>query len=101
VATSYRQPTANTSIGKGGAGPYNTPFPGVMQPICVRQDRTLLHQFRDKMRFLHYALATQKAYRHGIVEFLRFYRDGNQWKHLTMLGKPEIEALLTHIPQVA
>ncbi len=51
MAKSYRQPSTNASIGKGGAAPYNTPFSGVMQPICVPQDRKLLDQFRDKMRF--------------------------------------------------
>jgi len=86
MAISYPQPTANSSIGKGGAAPYNTPFSGVMQPICFRQDRKLLDQFRDKMRSLHYALATEKAYRHWIVEFLRFHRDGDQWKHPARFG---------------
>ncbi len=64
MATSYRQPTGITSSGKGGAEPYNTSISGVMQPICVPQDRKLLDQFRDKMRTLHYALATENAYRH-------------------------------------
>jgi site-specific recombinase XerD len=49
------------------------------------------------MRSLHYALATEKAYRHWIVEFLRFHRDGDDWKHPATLGKPEIEAFLTHL----
>lgn len=57
--------------------PYNTSISGVMQPICVPLDRKLLDQFRDKMRTLHYALATEKAYRHWIIEFLRFHRDGD------------------------
>lgn len=52
-----------------------------MQPVSAAQDRKLLDQFRDKMRSLHYSLATEKAYRHWIVEFLRFYRDGNEWKY--------------------
>jgi hypothetical protein len=64
MATSYRQPGKISSIGKGGAAPYNTPFSGVMRPTCVPQDRKLLDQFRDKMRSLHYSLATEKAYRH-------------------------------------
>jgi hypothetical protein len=68
-----------------------------MQQARSAQDRRLLDQFRDKMRSLHYALATEKAYRHWIVEFLRFHRDGDEWKHPTTLGKPEIEAFLTHL----
>jgi integron integrase len=97
MATSYRQSSTNASIGKGGAAPYNTPFSGDMQPTRVPQDRKLLDQFRDKMRSLHYSLATEQAYRHWIVEFLRFHRVGDEWKHPTILGKPEIEAFLTHL----
>jgi integron integrase len=68
-----------------------------MLPTCVPQDRKLLDRFRDKMRSLHYSLATEKAYRYWIVEFLRFHRDGDEWKHPTILGKPEIETFLTHL----
>jgi integron integrase len=49
------------------------------------------------MRSLHYALATEKAYRHWIVDFLRFHRDGSEWRHPATLGKLEIEAFLTHL----
>jgi site-specific recombinase XerD len=97
MATSYRRPGTNSSSGKGGAAPYNARFSGVIRPNCVPQDRKLLDQFRDKMRSLHYSLATEKAYRHWIVEFLRHHRSGDEWKHPTMLGKPEIEAFLTHL----
>jgi hypothetical protein len=44
-----------------------------------------------------WALATEKAYRHWIVEFLRFHRDGGQWRHPATLAKPEIEAFLTYL----
>ncbi len=40
--------------------------------------RKLLDQVRDKMRSLHYALA-ENAYRHWIVEFLRFHRMTNRF----------------------
>jgi integron integrase len=49
------------------------------------------------MRSLHYALATEKSYRHWIVEYLHFNRSGAQWRHPANLGKPEIEAFLTHL----
>lgn len=97
MAKFYRQRAANASNGKGSTAPYNTSFAGMRQPNSVPQDRKLLDQFRDKMRSLHYALATEKAYRHWIVEFLRFHRDGDDWKHPATLGKPEIEAFLTHL----
>ena len=33
------------------------------------------------MQSLHYALATKKAYRYWIFEFLRFHRAGDEWRH--------------------
>jgi len=42
-------------------------------------------------------LATEKSYRHWIVEFLRFHRTGGEWRHPTEMGKVEIEAFLTHL----
>lgn len=81
MATTYPPAIASASFGKGGATPHNTPNAGVMPPARAAQDRKLLDQFRDKMRSLHYSLATEKAYRHWIVEFLRFHRDGNEWKY--------------------
>ena len=81
MATSYRRPTASTSFCKDGAAPYSTPNSGNTQPISVRGGTKLLDLFRDKMRALHYALATEKSYRHWIVEFLRFHRSGDEWRH--------------------
>jgi hypothetical protein len=49
------------------------------------------------MRSLHYALTTEKSYRHWIVEFLRFHRASGQWRHPAELGKSEIEAFFTHL----
>ena len=97
MATFYGRPTANASIRKDRAAPYSTPISGDLQPISARRDRKLLDQFRDKMRTLHYALATEKAYRHWIVEFLRFHRDCGEWRHPATLAKPEIETFLTHL----
>ena len=49
------------------------------------------------MRAQHYALATEKSYRHWIVEFLRFHRSGDEWRHPGDMGKVEIGAFLTHL----
>jgi hypothetical protein len=49
------------------------------------------------MRTLHYALATEKAYCHWIIEFLRFHRDGGEWRHPATLGKLEIEACRSEV----
>ncbi len=47
--------------------------------ISVHAPRKLLDQVRDVLRTKHYALATDKAYRHWIVEFLRFHRMTNRF----------------------
>ncbi len=46
---------------------------------------------------MHYAVTTEKSYRHWIVEFLRFHRVGGEWRHPAEMGKPEIEMFLTHL----
>jgi hypothetical protein len=48
--------------------------------IPSAQGRKLLDPFRDKMRALHYALATEQAYVHWIVEFLSCHRAGGEWR---------------------
>ena len=85
-AVDYHRPTTNASIRKDGAASDNTPISGDMQPSAGCGGPKLLDHFRDKMRALHYALATEKAYRHWIVEFLRFHRTGGQWRHPATLG---------------
>jgi len=76
------------------------------QPNPNRGSKKLLDRFDDKMRSLHCALATgpwqrspatEKSYRHWIVEFLRFHRDCGPWRHPTDIAKPEIEAVLPHL----
>ncbi len=39
----------------------------------------LLDQVRQKLRVGHYAYRTEQAYRHWIVEFLRFHRMTNRF----------------------
>ncbi len=102
MATSYRRSPGIPIRRIDGPTPYNAPIR--QEPI--RQDTSptanpgsqkLLDRFRDKMRSLHYALTTEKSYRHWIVEFLRFHRASGQWRHSAELGKSEIEAFLTHL----
>ncbi len=66
MATSYRRLTAIASNCKDGAAPYSTPNSGDTRPRCNCGSKKLLDQFRDKMRSLHNALATEKSYRHWI-----------------------------------
>ena len=97
MARPYHRPSATASNCKDGNARYNTPISGDRQPISVPRNRKLLDRFRDKMRTLHYALATEKAYRHWIIEFLRFHRDGGEWRHPATLGKLEIEACRSEV----
>ena len=85
------------TLPKDGATPYSVSITGDTQPYPSYGSKKLLDQFADKMRSLHYAIATEKSYRHWIVEFLHFHRSADQWRHPTDMGKYEIEAFLTHL----
>jgi hypothetical protein len=67
MTTVYRWPAASATTSKGGAAPYSSPISCDTQPNVTPGARKLLDRFRDKMRALHYALATEKAYRHWIL----------------------------------
>ena len=55
--------------------------------------KKLLDVVRDKIRFKHYSLSTEKTYIHWIKHYI-FYHNK---KHPIEMGKPEIEAFLTHL----
>ncbi len=97
MTTAYRWPAISATTCEGGTAPYSPPISCDTQQDLTRGGRKLLDRFRDKMRALHYALATEKAYRHWILEFLCFHRAGREWRHPATLGKLEIEAFLTHL----
>ncbi len=96
MATSYHRSHRTSSTRKHGAAPHNTRISGNTPPSSGGGSERLLDRFHNKMRSLHYALSTEKSYRHWIVEFLRFHRVSGKWRHPAELGKPEIEAFLTH-----
>ena len=97
VAASYRRSLGISTSRKDGVAPYSALIARDTQPNPNRGSKKLLDRFHDKMRSLHYALATENSYRHWIVEFLRFHRECGRWRHPTDMGKPEIEAFLTHL----
>ncbi len=39
----------------------------------------------------------EKTYRHWIVAFLRFHRNGKDWRHPSDMGAAEIESFLSHL----
>jgi hypothetical protein len=58
------------------------------------QSTRTLDQLRERIRFLHYSLETEKAYLYSARFFIHWH-DGNGMKHPRDMGKPEVVALLT------
>jgi len=57
----------------------------------------LLDQVTALMRRRHYALRTEKTYKYWILDFLRFHRTPDYWKHPTELSATDVETYLTHL----
>lgn len=55
--------------------------------------KKLLDIVRDKVRFKHYSLSTEKTYVHWIKHYILFHNK----KHPKEMGKHEIETFLTHL----
>ena len=55
--------------------------------------KKLLDIVRDKVRFKHYSLSTEKTYIHWIKHYILFHNK----KHPIEMGKREIEEFLTHL----
>lgn len=53
----------------------------------------LLDQMRERIRYKHYSLRTEKAYLFWVRRFIRFHA----LKHPRVMGAPEIERFLTHL----
>ena len=62
----------------------NTTFP---------QPRKLLDQVRDKIRFKHFSLSTEKTYVSWIKQFILFHGK----RHPTEMGAAEVESFLTYL----
>jgi integrase len=50
----------------------------------------LLDQLRERLRYVHYCLSTERAYVHWVRAFIRFHR----MRHPREMGGPEVEAFL-------
>ena len=55
--------------------------------------KKLLDIVRDKIRFKHYSMKTEKSYTGWIKHYILFHHK----KHPIEMGKAEIEAFLTHL----
>ena len=61
----------------------------------ILQSQRLLDQVRERIRYLHYSLNTEKVYVHWAREFVRWSGRGGQLRHPRELGAREIEAYLS------
>ena len=57
----------------------------------------LMEAFRKTIRDKHLARSTEKTYRKWIIEFLTFYKDGENWVSPRELGHDKVEAWLSHL----
>ncbi|MFO1428904.1 MAG: integron integrase [Candidatus Competibacteraceae bacterium] len=64
-----------------------------MQTPVPRGEPKLLDQVRDLIRLKHYSIRTEQAYLSWIRRFILFHHK----RHPKEMGKPEIEAFLTHL----
>lgn len=55
----------------------------------------LMDQVRERIRYLHYSLSTEKTYLYWIRFFIRWQAIGSQMRHLRDMGAAEVEAFLT------
>ena len=57
--------------------------------------RKLMDQVRDRIRIKQYAKSTEKTYVYWILQYIYFHGK----RHPAQMGKPEIEAFLSHLVQ--
>ena len=61
------------------------------------QSTRLLDQVRERIRYLHYSLSTEKNYLYWIRFFIRQQAVNGQMRHPRDMGTTEVEAFLTHL----
>ena len=64
------------------------------------QSTRLLDQVRERIRYLHYSLSTEKNYLYWIRFFIRQQAVNGQMRHPRTMGTTEVEAFLTHLATV-
>ena len=71
----------------------NTPKPANITPQDGAAKPRLLDQVREKLRYRHYSLRTERAYVDWIRRFILFHLK----RHPAEMGAAEVEAFLTHL----
>ena len=64
---------------------------GISPSASAPQSTRLLGQMRERLRYLHYSLRTERNYVYWVRWFIRFHG----LRHSREMGKPEVEAFLT------
>ena len=59
------------------------------------QSIRLLDQVRERVRYLHYSLQTEKVYLYWARFFIRWHGRNGQMRHPREMGKAEVESFLT------
>jgi integron integrase len=59
------------------------------------QSIRLLDQLRERIRYMHYSLATEKVYVYWVRFFIRWSARNGQMQHPREMGAPEVEAFLS------
>lgn len=55
----------------------------------------LLDQLRERIRYMHYNLSTEKAYVYWVRFFIRWHGRGGVMRHPREMGEAAVEAFLT------
>ena len=60
----------------------------------VLRSTRLLDQLRERIRYLHYSLNTEKAYLHWVRFYVRWHGRSGEMRHPRDMGTAEVEAFL-------
>ena len=60
----------------------------------VLRSTRLLDPLRERIRYLHYSLSTEKAYLHRVRFFIRWHGRIGEMRHSRDMGAAEVEAFL-------
>ena len=74
-------------------------YPVIKAPIKPRrpplQSTSMLDQVRERNRYLHYSLSTEKVYLYWVRFFIRWHGRDGAMKHPCTIGAQQVEAFLT------
>jgi hypothetical protein len=60
----------------------------------------LLDQLRERIRYMHYSLSTEKVYVYWVRFFVRWSAQGGSMRHPRDMGAADVEMLDFHLPRL-